>query len=213
MNKIYKILVLFILGFSFVLNAEETDQPPIQEGEHHPHGKFRDGYRHFCEHHHDNHNPDQGLSVGIKWLMPVGNLYDRWNSGLGLDIGVDFLSVRKVMLGITFEFIDLDPNTQNYTSSSDWDTNMYHVGIQPKYYFFDHRLFFSPTIGWFGIRRNIPNYGTLSTTLQSELKNENNVGLSAELGIPIWDFLVFGAGYMYVFDEGQALTINFALDF
>ncbi|MFH1729120.1 MAG: hypothetical protein ABIA04_11965 [Pseudomonadota bacterium] len=157
----------------------------------------------------DKETGDLALNIGMNWLMPIGNMYDKWNNGFGFKMGLDFFIAKYFSLGITFADMDLDPNSSGYSvDTTGWDANILNWSLNPKVYFVPGRLYLTASGGWYGIRRNIPTYASLDSAVQATLQDENNFGFEAGLGGIIWNFLILELGYQNILDEGHGIAIN-----
>ena len=155
------------------------------------------------------------FAIGMQWVMPLGDLYDRWNAGFGFDLRFGVWVSQNLSLQLAFHHLDLSPNASSQGVSTDgWDTNILHVGLHPKYYLWHDRISLGGGGGWYGIRRDIPNFSSLNATQQAELKDENNLGVSGEIEVyVIKHFLSWSVGTTYIFDEGQSILVGLLFHF
>jgi hypothetical protein len=158
------------------------------------------------------HSKKQGslaLSLGMQWWLPVGDFYDRWNDGFGFNMHFDFWMFDTLTIGFAFSDIGLRPNSNGLkVDTAGWDANIYNWSFSPKIYILENRFFLNPALGWYGVRTSLPNYDSLSPALQDVLGSKNRLGGSVEIGVLVWNFIIFGGGYHYIPDEGQAAMID-----
>ncbi len=206
-----KICILFIVLFLFTIPVlAHPNHEPVSQDECAECIEFMHRFENskFWKIHHKEAG-SFSLSLGMQWWLPIGDLFDHWDDGFGFTMHFDFWLTDKVTLGFMFMDIDLDPNSAGFAAdTTGWDTNIYSWSFAPKYFLLPDRIFLSPHIGWFGIRRNIPNFISLDTATQDALGNENTLGTGGEIGVLIWNFVIFGVGYNYIFDEGQTMFID-----